>query len=112
MAQLKRTLAAALLAAAPLILWAPASAEEPVVSSSVDEDDPIAGQKAWMVRMARMEGAAGNVRESAEQLRTSLVRIASSGRLVGMAEVVSSADELNRRVQSSMLAVEVLDQRL
>ena len=66
----------------------------------------------WMVRTARMEGAAGNVHETAVKLRETAERVAASGRISSVAELIGDSEELNRRVQSAVLAAEVLDQRL
>jgi len=63
----------------------------------------------WIVRTARMEGAAANIEETAALLEQTAARIIASGRLHGIAELVSDADELNRRVLAAGLAAEVLD---
>ncbi len=63
----------------------------------------------WIVRTARMEGAAANIEETAAALEETAARIVTSQRLHGMAELVSDADELNRRVLAAGLAAEVLD---
>lgn len=63
----------------------------------------------WIVRTARMEGAAANIEETAAALEETAGRILASKRLHGMAELVSDADELNRRVLAAGLAAEVLD---
>ena len=63
----------------------------------------------WMVRTARMEGAAANIEETALALEETAARIVASGRLQGMAEQVSDAEALNRRVLGAGLAAEVLD---
>jgi len=105
----KMTLAAAL--AAAFAIGGIAVAQEPG-EGLLDEDDPIVGEKAWMVRTGRMEGAAGNVREVAVQFRETVDRIGESGRLMGIAELAGTADELNRRVAAATLAADVLDQKL
>lgn len=105
-----KMLAAAALAAAVLVGGSLALAQDGL--PILDEEDPLSGRKAWLVRMARMEGAAGNVEESAAQLREITAEIGRSGELRGVAEVVGSGEELNRRVQSAVLAAEVLDKRL
>lgn len=106
-----KKLTAAALAAAALLVGGYALAQDSTLPI-LDEDDPMRGRKAWLVRMSRMEGAAGNVKESAQQLREVTERIGESGRLEGVAEVIGSGEELNRRVQSAVLAAEVLDKRL
>ncbi|MFT5682527.1 MAG: hypothetical protein ACI8RZ_003445 [Myxococcota bacterium] len=63
----------------------------------------------WLVRTARMEGAAANIEETAATLEETAARIVASKRLHGIAELVSDADELNRRVLAAGLAAEVLD---
>lgn len=63
----------------------------------------------WMVRTSRMEGAAANIEETALALEQTAARIVESGRLNGVAELVSDANELNRRVLAAGLAAEVLD---
>lgn len=68
--------------------------------------------ESWQVRIARMEGASTNTRESAEALVESAQRIAAAGRLQDLSELVSDANELNRRVISARLAAEVLDQQV
>jgi hypothetical protein len=63
----------------------------------------------WIVRTARMEGAAANIEETATALEETAARIVASGHLHGVAELVSDASELNRRVLAAGLAAEVLD---
>lgn len=63
----------------------------------------------WIVRTARMEGAAANIEETAAALEETAARIVAAQRLHAMAELVSDADELNRRVLAAGLAAEVLD---
>lgn len=64
----------------------------------------------WRVRVARMEGASVNVEEAASALVETSGRIASSGRIHGLSDLVSDADHLHRRVVSLTLATEVLDE--
>ena len=63
----------------------------------------------WMVRTARMEGAAANIEETAAALKETAARVHASQRLSGVAELVSDAAELNRRVLAAGLAADVLD---
>ena len=63
----------------------------------------------WRVRTARMEGAAANIEETAAALEQTAGRIVASERISGMAELISDAEELNRRVLAAGLAAEVLD---
>jgi hypothetical protein len=63
----------------------------------------------WMVRTARMEGAAANIEETAAALKETAARVVASQRLGDMAELVSDAAELNRRVLAAGLAADVLD---
>ena len=63
----------------------------------------------WMVRTARMEGAAANIEETAAALKETAARISTAQRLSAVAELVSDAAELNRRVLAAGLAADVLD---
>jgi len=63
----------------------------------------------WLVRTARMEGAAANIEETAATMKESAARIIASKRVNSVAELVSDAAELNRRVLAAGLAAEVLD---
>ena len=63
----------------------------------------------WLVRTARMEGAAVNVKEAASALRLTAEDIAAAGRVQSVARLHSQADDLNRRVVSARLAADVLD---
>ena len=63
----------------------------------------------WMVKTARIEGAAANIEETALTLKETAGRIAESGRIHALAELVSDANELNRRVLAAGLAADVLD---
>jgi hypothetical protein len=103
-------IAAAALLVAAAAHATPQSSSAPTALSA--EDDPIQGHQPWMIRTSRMEGAAGNVRETATKLRETAERLSSSGRVLGVAELVGDSEELNRRVQSAVLAAKVLDQRL
>ena len=85
-------------------LGAPSAlADEPAPS-------PDARLETWRVRVARMEGASVNVEEAATALVETATRIADSGRIHGLSDLVSDADHLNRRVVSLTLATEVLDE--
>ncbi len=64
----------------------------------------------WSLRTARMEGAAGNVREAAAALRETAAGIGSAGRLQDVAILHSQANRLNQRVVSASLASKMLDQ--
>lgn len=64
----------------------------------------------WSMRTARMEGAAGNVREAAGALATTAEEIASGGRVRDVALLRSQASTLHQRVLSAGLAASLLDQ--
>ena len=64
--------------------------------------------QAWSVKLARMEGASVNVQEAALATQDSARRIASSGRITGLSDLLNDSIELNRRVVSLRLATEVL----
>ena len=103
------TTATLLCAAVSLLLTAASSSghAEPAMGA-----DPLQDQEAWLVRTARIEGAAGNVKEWAAAVQEAAGRIQAQGRLTGMPELVSRTDELNRRVVGAALAAEVLDRPL
>ena len=114
---MKTALWAGLAVVVPIILVAAtahrAMAQQPVSELPVlDESDPIAGRQPWMVRTARIEGAAANVREAATQLRETAAKITDQQTLSEMATLIGDGEELNRRVHSARLAAEVLDQPL
>ena len=102
-------IAATLLVAASVHATPQSDATEAAASVA---DDPIQSHQPWMIRTARMEGAAGNVRETAVKLRETAERVSASGRISAVAELIGDSEELNRRVHSAVLAAEVLDQRL
>lgn len=64
----------------------------------------------WMVRTARMEGAASDVQRQAAVVHEVAARIVASGRLQAMAELQSDVAELNRQVVSAQMAAQVLDE--
>ncbi len=71
-----------------------------------------AADSGWLVRTARMEGAAGNLEETAASVRETAAKIQASGRVSALAALHADADELNRRVISAQLAADVLDRPL
>lgn len=64
----------------------------------------------WSLRVARMEGAAVNVKEAAAAARATASGIASSGRLRDVAVLHSQANALHQRVVSASLAAKLLDE--
>ncbi|MDP6933059.1 MAG: hypothetical protein QGG40_09090 [Myxococcota bacterium] len=88
-----------------LLLLLAASQPAPV-DSTTHQVEP----RSWQVRTARMEGAAANVRESASLLSRTASEIHESGRLAALAQLSSRALVLERRVQSAVLAAQVLDE--
>lgn len=64
----------------------------------------------WSLRTARMEGAAGNIREAAQALGSTASGIAEAGRVKDVAVLHSQAELLHRRVLSATLAAKLLDQ--
>ena len=64
----------------------------------------------WSMRISRMEGAAGNVREEATALRQTAEGVASAERVKDVATLRSQAASLHKRVVSASLAAKMLDQ--
>ena len=64
----------------------------------------------WNFRTARMEGASGNVREAAANVKNTAEGIVAAGRLKDVAVLRSQADLLHQKVVSAGLAAANLDQ--
>lgn len=94
---------AALLALAPTAL---AQDPPPAESSVLDADT----RAAWMVRIARMEGASVDVEEAAAAVAATAQSIADAGRLQDVALLSGQTRELERKVISATLAAQVLDE--
>lgn len=92
-------LALALLGASP----ASAGSDDDVDASELSDED-------WLVRTARMEGAARNVVEASAEVKRVARTIEDEGRLGHLSELGHAARLLNKRVVSARLAAEVLDE--
>jgi len=79
-------------------------------ASQDEEVAPPLDQADWLVRTARIEGAAGNVKEAAGAVAETATAIAEGGRLDHLAELLGRAHQLDRRIISTRLAGEVLDE--
>ncbi|MFM2246210.1 MAG: hypothetical protein RL071_2284 [Pseudomonadota bacterium] len=66
--------------------------------------DPAAARKAWMVGIARMEGASADVEAAAGGLAAALRAAGEGGRVQRLPAVHTRADELHRLVLSADLA--------
>lgn len=96
-----------------LALCVPASSAWGQDPAPVDADAAEAPvDKTWLVRTARMEGAADDLTQAAALLQKSSRAVAEAGRVERLAEVLSHAQDLHRQVVSAKLAAEVLDQPL
>jgi hypothetical protein len=81
--------------------------DPPPITDSVLDDDTRA---AWMVKVARMEGASVDVEEAAAALAVTAQAIADAGRVQDVALLSGQAEALKRKVISASLAAEVLDE--
>jgi len=90
----------------------PAPAAFGQTPSDAEAAEPLRLEQAdWLVRTARIEGAAGNVKEAAAAVAEVASDIAEGGRLDHLAEFLGRADQLDRRIISTRLAAEVLDEK-
>lgn len=64
------------------------------------------------VRLARVEGAAASLRQSASAMTTTAHAIVASGRFQGMEQLHGDAVEVNRNVISARLAVDFMAESL
>ena len=62
----------------------------------------------WQVQLARMEGAATDIRESAASLSAVAEGIAASGHVHSTAELFHKADHLEQQIELAALAAEQL----
>lgn len=74
------------------------------VAGAADPDDPAAARTAWMVGIARMEGASVDVEEAGARLAEALRAAGGGGRVQRLPAVRTRADELHRLVLSADLA--------
>ncbi len=90
-----------------------ASAEAPddVVSNETKQAD-ILSEEDWLVRTARIEGAAANVREAAVDLKRTADAIGQAGRMTELARLRGEATQLEKRVIGLKLAAEVLGESI
>lgn len=98
-----------LVPAAALLVLAPTAVAQdppPTEASVLDED----ARAAWMVRIARMEGASVDVEEAAAAVAATAQSIADAGRVQDIALLSGQARELERKVISASLAAQVLDE--
>ena len=58
----------------------------------------------WQVQLARMEGAATDIRESADSLSSIAEDIASSGHVHSTAELFQKAEQLEHQIELAALA--------
>jgi|GEM_PF-3210937 len=96
-------ISAVLLLAAPVAI---AQDPPPIEDAAIDEDT----RAAWMVRVARMEGASVDVEEAAAMVAATAQSIADAGRVQDVALLSGQAQQLRRKVISATLAAEVLDE--
>ncbi len=90
----------------------PAPAAFGQTPSEGEAEEPLRLEQAdWLVRTARIEGAAGNVKEAASAVAETASGIAEGGRLDHLAELLGRANQLDRRIISARLAAEVLDEK-
>ena len=87
-----------------LLLVLGALAQAPGAPGAPGASDPAAARKAWMVRIARMEGASADVEASATGLAAALRAAGEGGRVQRLPAVHTRADELHRLVLSAELA--------
>ncbi len=80
--------------------------------STLPSEQMTGTDRTWMVRLARMEGAAVDAKSSAAALRKTAETIVDEGRLSRLVRLRANATELNRRVVSAQLAAEVLAEPL
>ena len=73
-------------------------------AAAASAPDPAAARKAWMVGIARIEGASADVEAAAVRLAEALRTAGAEGRVQGLPAVRTEADALNRLVLSADLA--------
>ena len=68
----------------------------------------IAFAASWNVQLARMEGAATDIKQSAEELNYVANEIIQSGRFQHPARLFDATQEVHKQIQSARLATEQL----